>query len=220
MSTISGTLASIADDEAEIGSIEVALCGYGPQVPRGAGSMFARPTAAQVTPGSDGSFSVEVPGNDVILPSGTYYTITVKNSNGEIVQCNAYLFQDADDYDLDETNPFDPSLPIPPLPAAIVNQLQVLTDQASYVYDGLSWLSFKAVLNQNATIDISDPQPGNLYTFIIVQDGAGGHAVTWSAQIINAAMVNPAANGTTIQTFVCDETGNLYAISAATWWNQ
>src|SRR5215472_7984840 len=115
MCTITGTLQSIVDEQANQGTVEVALCNYGAQVPRidGAG-LGALITDRSPAVADDGSFSFTVEGNDHILPANTYYTVTVKDDNGDIVQCNAYQFTEGSDYDLNETEPFDPSDAPPP----------------------------------------------------------------------------------------------------------
>ena len=72
MPTITGTLQTILNDDANAGSIEVALCGYGSQVPRlYSAGLGARVTDNNVQNGSDGTFSFAVPGNDQIQPLGT-----------------------------------------------------------------------------------------------------------------------------------------------------
>jgi hypothetical protein len=220
MATLTGKLESILTEAVESGSIVIALCGYGPQVPRLQGqSLLARVTTQEIEAGSNGTFTAEVPGNDEIAPAGTYYTVTVKNDNGDVVQTNAYLFLDDQTYDLDSTEPFDPTQPIPPLPPLIINQLQILPPLADMVFDGSTYTAFKLTLPGNiSTVTIENMIPGNLYTFIIVQDATGNHLFPWPANVHNAPTVDPQANSTTIQTFVADENGELWAIGPSTYY--
>jgi hypothetical protein len=218
MATITGKLEDILG-EAEGGSIEVALCGYGSQVPRANGqALISKPSAAE-TGGTDGTFTQELTGNDEIVPAGTYYTITVKDKNGDIVQVNAYVFLGGGTYDLDVTDPFDPSQPTPPLPPLIINQLQIVVPTTGMIFDGDSgYTAFKTVLPGPVTAPVfQNMVPGNLYTFIIGMDGTGGWAFVWPANVHNAALVNPSPNGTTVQTFVANEDGSLWAIGPGAW---
>src|SRR5678816_4473220 len=94
MPTVTGTLETILDNEAlPLGKVEVALCGYGSRVPRmNAQALAARITDDDVDVDSSGAFTFNVIGNDQIVPAGTYYTVTIKDDNGDIVQVNAYRF--------------------------------------------------------------------------------------------------------------------------------
>lgn len=216
MATITGKLESIEANATEQGSVVIALCGYGSQVPRLEGmAMFARVTMEDIETDSDGMFEAEVPGNDVIAPPGTYYTITVKNSNGDVVQTNAYLFLDDNDYHLENTPPFDPALPMMPLPPLIFNELLIVADSFAMNFDGTTYTAFKTTLHGDVTAaTFTNMVPGNLYTFIIVQDGTGGWEFHWGANVHNGTMVKHKANAQTIQTFVADENGALHAVSA------
>lgn len=205
----------------DIGSIEVALCGYGSQVPRVATeAMLSLVTQAQAvnpaTASNPGAFEVNLFSNGIIQPAGTYYTVTIKDDNGDIVQVDSYIF-DPGIYDLSTLTPFDPSLPLPPLGPYIKSQLEILQDQTAFVFDGSNYLSFKTILNSNATISVSNAVPGNLYTFVIIQDATGNRQVTWAANFINATPVNPDPNGWTIQTFIYLDDNNFYPISGSTW---
>ena len=217
MATITGKLEDILG-AVEDGSIEIALCGYGSQVPRANGSgLIAQPQDSEIVPSVDGTFTAELTGNDQIAPAGTYYTITVKNENGDVIQVNAYIFIGENIYDLDVTEPFDPTQPIPPLPPLIINQLLVLAWAAAITVPGDVFTAFKITLGGNTTITLQNMMPGNLYTFIIVQDATGGHTVTWPLNAHNATLTDPAPNSTTVQTFVADADGSLYAIGPGTW---
>jgi hypothetical protein len=221
MAIVNGKLLTILDDEAEAGSVVFALCGYGNQIPRYAneGALVARATTIDIDAGTDGSFTEEVPGNDRIQPSGTYYTITVKNSNGDVIQINAYVFLGDNVYNLEATQPFDPTLPMMPLPPLIINQLLIVPASDSMTFSGTNFTAFKTTLYSNVLHPVATGMvPGNLYTFVIVQDGTGGWEFTWPANIHNGTMVNHDANAETVQTFVADADGQLYAISAGAYY--
>jgi hypothetical protein len=221
MPTVTGTLEAILNAEAEPGVVEVQLCGYGSQVPRYNGqSLIARLTADEIEIEADGTFTFTVPGNDQISPDGTYYAVTIMNSNRDIAQVNAYRFlADGTSYDLNLLEPYDPNQQPPPLPPLITNLLLVVPWSADMDFPGDVYTSFRVTLSGDVTNSTaSGTVQGNLYTYIIQQDTVGGHLFTWPANFLNADSINPNPGGTTVQTFVMGIT-DLISISPATWWN-
>lgn len=215
---------------AEIGSIDIALCGYGSrspvaQGPGGSNGVFMDVAFNDLkATGPGNSYTVTLLGNDLIVPAGTYYTFTFRNDNGDILQCNAYIFLGDNTYDLSDYDPFDPTQPPPPLPPLIISQLLVLPSGVwSPDFDGSQYTAWKITL----TIDVGGAQfsgliPGNLYTFIIVQDAVGNHAFTFPAGpppfgTRNPVEVSQEPNSTTVQTFVCDDNHLLWPIGAGMW---
>lgn len=205
-------------------SVEIALCGYGAQVPRaysdnGVG-RFAQLSTRVPTEPLKGFWNATVVGNDVILPKGTYYTITTRNANDDITQIEAFQFNDGEQYDVDGTEPFDPTQPPGPLPPAIVSQIQtIMLDTSGYgTGDGTSALTFKIPLNLDATFDIENAVAGNLYTVIIQQDGTGNRSLDWPENFRNPSPINPEPNGVTVQTFVFSDDSWFYPISSSTWY--
>lgn len=210
------------------GTLEVALCGYGSQVPRVPGyAMMGRLTEQNITTEADGTFEFTVSGNDEIVPVGTYYTVTVRDANGDIAQVNAYQFTGSTTYDLSIAQPYDPNQPPPPLPPLITNQLLIIPWTESPMFPGDAFTAWQITLNGTTDgAQLANLSPGNLYTFIIIQDGAGNHLFYWPTsgsqtgpgRTFNGAAINMEANSMTIQTFVCDAAHNLYAIAGATYY--
>jgi hypothetical protein len=223
--TITGTLIGIEAPAGNLdASVDVALCGYGSRNPisQAAGNtgIFCSVEVGGL-PGN--AFNVDLVGNDKIVPAGTYYLFTFRDSNGDIVQCNAYVFLDGQTYDLATAAPFDPIQPIPPLPVPVTNML-LIVPPSEPEFDGSQYTAFKMTLDQDNTgAFLANIVPGNLYTFIIVQDAVGNHVFQWPTGPApmgtrNATPVSKEPNATTVQTFVADEFGMLYAISAATYY--
>jgi hypothetical protein len=221
--------ATAAISEPELGSIEIALCGYGSQIPHIPNeAMFGKITqpVGMTSSAQDlGTFSAYLYSNPLIQPPGTYYTVTVKDANGDTVQVNAYRFNSAGDFDLDSLQPYDPNLPPPPLPAPITNMLLLVGENAGAPnFDGGQYTAWKITLTQDIPgAYLTNIIPGNLYTFIIVQDAVGGHYFNWPsgpppANLHNAAFVAMQPNATTIQTFIADEFEDLYAIGPGTYY--
>jgi hypothetical protein len=226
MATITGTLSTFFEatdtpDTDSIATIDIALCNYGSQVARAKGTtLLADVTLKGLSvSATDGTFDIELAGNDVIYPTGTYYTFTVKDGNGDIIQCNAYFFLDANNYDLNMEQPFDPSQPASPLPPLIISQLVTFAYQPNINVDATTGLAFQFNLTGDTEVTFAvPPVPGNLYTLIVQQDAAGGHQLLWNGTVLNATFINQAPNGLTIQTFVALADGNLYAAAPGTYY--
>ena len=217
MVTLIGKLIDIEGAIQLNATAEFMLSGYGSQIPRAIGASSSVGTFAKVLLDVDAAspfFSVELIGNDLIVPDTTFYTMTVRDGNGDVLQCNAYRFIDGNDYDLDFVQPFDPTLPLMPLPPSIINELLLVTATDTMIFDGSTHTAFKTVLHSNITHAAFAPMiPGNLYTFLIDQDGTGGWEFNWGATVHNGTMVKHNPNARTTQTFVADQDGQLYAIS-------
>jgi hypothetical protein len=90
---------------------------------------------------------------------------------------------------------------------------------ASPVFIGSNFLTWQINLTGNVTSGhVAGAVPGNLYTFIINQDSAGGHLFVWPDNALNGTIVNPTPNSMTIQTFIADATGTLYAAAPGTYY--
>jgi len=221
MVTVTGKLESAANGTAVVGGIEVMLCGYGSRVPRvNAKALVARIQDSSIVVQADGSFTFAVDPNDTISPVGTYYTVTVKDDNGDVAQINAYRFLSIPaSYDLNLIEPYDPNQIPPPLPPLLQNLLDIVPSVFAPQFDGARAPSWKITLDEDALGSfLTNLQPGNLYTFIIVQDAVGGHVFAWpTGRVHNAALVDPLPNRTTVQTFVADENTELWPVGPATY---
>ena len=218
---IDGTNRDVINDKPIPGAtIEVQLCGYGSQVPRVPnGFNFANLNSTTVVASDTGQFHFTLYSNDLIEPQGTYYTFTYKNENGDILQVEAHLFIGGGEYDTSNLPAYDPSGPPPQLPPLVIGQLLIIDAAADMVFPGDVYTAFKTTLVGNVDFPTFENMiPGNLYTFIIVQDAIGAWAFVWPDNAHNATYVNQDPYGMTIQTFVCDEDGSLYAVGAGTYY--
>lgn len=228
MSQIIGKLAKFnqaaqGSTEPVFGSVEFALCGYGSNLPRVPNqySIGAATESIDIPTNGDGTFETYLVGNDIINPPGTYYTFTVKDDNGDILQCTAHTFINGDNYDMDNEVGFDPSSQSPPaVPIVLTNQLQIQNGGNPAQFDANHYQSFKMILNQDAALQVSDNQLyGNLSTFIIQQNSVGGHSLIWGDNFYNASQINMEPHGITIQTFVYTDGNVWYPIAPATWYS-
>ena len=218
---IDGSAYDVIAGAVEAALLQVQLCGYGSQCPHIFNEfVYGNLMSQNVVADSNGGYHFALYSNDLIVPAGTYYTFTFMNANGDIQQVNAYRFIGAGQHDTSAIDPFDPNQPPPPLPPLIANQLLNLGIAGdNIVFPGDVYTAFYTMLAGDVTAATTqDMVPGNLYTFIIQQDGMGEHLFGWPSTCRNAALVNPQPNNMTIQTFVCDGSGNLYAIAGGTYW--
>jgi hypothetical protein len=205
--------------------------------------MIAKTSPIAVKAGGTGIITMSIWGNDVITPAGTYYTFAVADDQGNVVQLNAYQFAGAGTYDLSSAALYDPPPPsilsVNPVlrdPAGAATQtingsitingdltvtgqinntggVYVLPWAANLVLDGHLGSSFKCVLGGDTTISVANLGGNSLVPLRLVQDGAGGHAVTWAGSIRNAGVVSPAANSRSVYLFAADKDGSLDAAS-------
>lgn len=104
----------------DAGFMTITLVGFGSAAPRIVGTAMLAPTApVDVEALANGSYSFQLWGNDQITPTGSYYTIKISDSDGNVVQLNAYQFAGTHSYDLSNVDPFIP-VPVPPTPANAV----------------------------------------------------------------------------------------------------
>ncbi len=224
MSTVTAKLIGVLQQTVPAGlTVDIALCSYQSRnpvsrAPVGDNGTFADINLLGVAPTQAGdTISVDLIGNDVIVPAGTYYTFTFRNGNGDILQVNAYTFVDGNDYDLTGLDPIDPNQPPPPPPQPISNLLLVVPPDAPD-FDGSQFTTWQMTLDQDVTTaTLTGIVPGNLYTFIIVQDGSGNHVFLFPSGTHNQTAVCMKPNAQTTQTFVADENGELWAIGPGTW---
>jgi hypothetical protein len=152
----------------------ITLCGYGPILPKIIGtSMYAAVGPVEYTL-IDGTTDtgIKLWGNDVIDPSGTFYSIAIVDNKRNVVQCGMYQFTGAGTIDLSNAPQIvGPGNIIPPLQFvtqdlfAISNT--VPTQQAAtldHIADVMGW-------SVNRPIPAMSPQgrsflapPGYLYT--------------------------------------------------------
>lgn len=102
------------------GFMTITLVGFGSAAPRVVGTAMLAPTApVDVQADANGSYGFNLWANDQITPAGSYYTIKITDSDGNVVQLNAYQFAGVHNYDLSNVAPYIP-VPVPPTPANAV----------------------------------------------------------------------------------------------------
>lgn len=210
---IQGTLQDIFGDPDSGSLLNVQLCGFGSVLPRVVGTSIIA-AVEQTIDCTNGTFSVEIWGNDVITPGGTYYTLQLIDDEGNVLQTAAYQLFGNGTQDISNLVPF------------------VTVALPSYVDLGYSLLEFSVtpifppVPAPIATYDLTlmasvtsssmaQLVAGQVVIFIIRQT-TGHFNFVFPATALNAGMVNPAPNSKTVQAFLSDGT-NLLAIGPETW---
>lgn len=96
----------------------------------------------------------------------------------------------------------------------------VLTFSATPEFNGqlrIGTIVFELTLTGNVTSSTApNVVPGQTITFIIAQDGAGGHAFVWPTNVKNATTPSTDPNSVSIQSFIVRSDGNLYPTGVMT----
>jgi hypothetical protein len=94
-------------------------------------------------------------------------------------------------------------------------QIQVVSFGASLTFDCSQANGFQVTLGGNVTSAVvENAAPGQIVTFVLIQDGAGGHTFAWPASMTGTAPVDGTANITNVQQFIARADGTLRPISA------
>jgi hypothetical protein len=94
-------------------------------------------------------------------------------------------------------------------------QLQVVPFGASLTFDCSQANGFQVTLGGNVTsMVVENAAPGQIVTFVLIQDATGGHTFAWPASMTGTAAIDPTANITNVQQFIARNDGTLRPISA------
>ena len=206
--TLTATLEDItgqpAGSTANPAKLQIMLCNFGLYLPAVPGNNNQTKIFIEIL-STGAQISVPLWGNDDISPTGTYYAITVIDGLGRVVQSGAYLITGSGTHDLSTLTQLIPT-PAPPAPPPINSELEIVTATAPPTFHANTYLAFKLTLTQSfGSSVISGGVQGNLYTFCILQDGAGGHTFTWPPNTYNMPAINLAPNALTVAVCLCDE---------------
>lgn len=92
------------------------------------------------------------------------------------------------------------------VPADLPGQSTV-TFSATPTFNAAAVNSFKITLTGDVTSSsITNPTAGQIITFIITQDGTGGWAFSWPANVRGASNISGDANSVSVQSFIYDGT--------------
>jgi len=96
------------------------------------------------------------------------------------------------------------------LPCFAQQQLPIVNGQVT-VNLQQGFISFAVILNANATVTFTNPNPGQVVTLIFTQDSSGNRTVSWAANIHNTPTISSTANATTAVNFVFNTNSNSWS---------
>lgn len=195
-------------------AVQFTLCNYGGNPPRVSGTAIVAGVqyTAQCT---SGAFSVTLWGNDVIVPAGTFYTVTFLSSTGASLGTYAYQFTGTGSVDISQLSPLV-AYPViaPPAPSnsVLLNPMAQQTiagyplaapqfigtliggiglnaqaAAASMTFNATQGTLFQTTLGLSVTSStLSGAVAGQIVIFEITQNGAGGWTFAWPANVLNA----------------------------------
>lgn len=117
--TITGTLQDLTGN-ANVGSVQFQLVGYGTGAPHVAGTNILVQVLQTATANGSGVFSINLFGNDVIAPAGTYYVVSFISNTGVVVASVPYQFVGSGAFDLSSLAVYNPTPTVPATPQAVV----------------------------------------------------------------------------------------------------
>lgn len=186
--TLNARLNDILNNADNGAVLHIELVGFGSQIPKAGASVIAR-TSDDLTV-SGGLVVAVIWGNDQITPAGTYYIMQVRDDNGNVIQTNSYqLMGGPRTVDLATEPSFNP----PPLPSypPIID----IPYSANPVIDLSLGFFFRMTLTGDATFTATNPVAiGQEFAVLLLQDGVGGHHVTWSGILAGNVDVDPTAS--------------------------
>lgn len=205
--TAQDAFGAVVGTAANPSKLRIALAGFGPQLPRIAGtSIIAKPGPIYLE-STSGSFSTPILGNDVITPSGTYYDIALLDGRGNVLQAAAYQLIGSGTQDLSNLAPYlNPGYSLPQ------GYITVPAASGALALSPNGWSSdvtFDITLAANVTSStIGGLTRGQRVQFLFRQPGA--HTFVWPANVKNPPLINSAANSVSTSDFIVDAAGNLY----------
>jgi hypothetical protein len=189
--------------------LRIALCNFGNALPAVPGTAMLGNIATwpQDIPYLGTQLTVLLWGNDVIVPTGTYYAISVLDTKKNVIQCGAYYFTGTATVDLSNATPN--TMPVPVATSIIeVPYSAILVFNSALSQSQV--LTFEIMLTGNVTSStLTNARPGMIVTFNIIQDGTGGRTFAWPGNVNNAILVDPVAGKRTVQSFSVAGNGTL-----------
>jgi hypothetical protein len=195
--------------------LRIALCGFGQTLPRVANTgMIAKIASWPVDLAYTGAqLTVALWGNDVIVPSGTYYAIAVLDASKNVLQSGIYQFNGTQTIDL--SNAVQLVQPSPPVSPFYV--LVPFSTTPVFISQSVEYITFEITLTGNViSSSITNLQIGQIVNFIIHQDATGSRTFVFPPAVVNGGSIKPNPNATSVQAFVFNGF-NLYPIGPMTW---
>lgn len=195
--------------------VRIALCNYGPFLPRINGTAMIARVGPYDIPYTGSPLTVNLWGNDVITPPGTYYAISILDAKHNVLQTAAYVFNGTVNADLSTISPTFPSAPIGNIGFEVQ---QPFSSTPTFISLFTPIVAFAMTLSGNVTSStILTTFAGQIVIFKITQNATGGFTFAWPTNVQNPGVIDPAANSKTVQAFYVSADGNLYPLGPQTY---
>ena len=198
--------------------VEIALANFGPTLPRisGTGNLVKVGPVSQRIPYEGAPLIVDLWGNDVITPAGTYYVISLFDDDLNLLQSGAYVFNGTISADLSTLPQSFPSAASTVMGAEVTLQPSATPTFNCGLVNGP--IEFYLLLTENVTASTLLPNfAGQIVLFRLVQNATGGWTFVWPTNVKNASVIDGVANSTTAQAFFVAGNGNAYPLGPATY---
>jgi len=197
--TLTGLLHTIAGAP-DAGTVSITLVNYGSNQPQVQGNSIMSQVVTKVQAASDGTFSVNLWGNDQITPQNTLYEVAIYPSGSQAVTSVKTYRLNSGTYDLSNLIPVQTSLPPSAFtPVVSVNgktgyitltaadlgssqTFQYVNSTTTTTVDFSQSVHWTITLKGAATINFANAQPLPM-TLIITQDSTGSWPVSWASNI-------------------------------------
>jgi hypothetical protein len=209
------------DDIGSVGSpayVEATLCGFGATLPRIPGTAMIAKVGplSQRIPYEGSEITLNLFGNDVITPAGTYYVISILDDEFNVVQSGAYVFTGSISGDLSNQTQIFPSATSPVMGSEVTVPFSATPTFDCTLVRGP--VEFYLPLTGNVTSSTLIANfAGQIVMFRIVQDATGGRTFVWPTNVKNPGIIGAAANQITSQAFYVAGNGNAYPLGPQTY---
>jgi hypothetical protein len=176
---------AVAGSAANPAKLLIALCGFGLSLPRIVGTANLAKIGPYQLPDTGAGISVLLWGNDVISPADTFYTITVLDGEGNVVQCGAYRFTGAETIDLSN------AIQITPANALAYTPTSGAVPGAIYNAPGRIILLFENGVALTPGIDYSTADAGTTADLNFTTEA--GDVITALCAVVNVGELIPGA---------------------------
>lgn len=98
------------------------------------------------------------------------------------------------------------------------DSIEIVPYATSITFNAAAAKAFDLTLTGNvSTTNLANTSPGQILTFIVVQDGTGNRAFPWPPQLSFVAPICPQANSITIQQFIVRPSGQVLPLGPLLW---
>lgn len=176
---------AVAGSTANPAKLLLALCGFGLTLPRIVGTALLAKIGPYALLDTGAGISAQLWGNDQIDPADTYYTLTVVDGDGNVVQCGMYRFTGTGTIDLSNAVQITPtnSLAYSPTSGAVPGN--------SYTAPGAIIVLFLNGVALQPGIDYSTTDDGTAALLAFNTDA--GDVVTALCAVVSAGELIPGA---------------------------